>query len=94
MAEPTIDWGCFCPNPVSVVILPWEHGLTIPQRDASGKLYGCRDVSDGPCQVEILDAWIADGIRCGLAVEDLRPSSAARALGSVALRNAIGARPL
>lgn len=80
IANDNICWHRAAPKPVALLIRPWaDGGATILHRDASGNLYGCRDVSNKlPSDFAIcLAAWIKDAKDKGLPVEDTAGAFAA-----------------
>lgn len=71
---PTIDWHRAAPKPVALLFLPWQDGVSIVMRDASGKLYGCRDLTihhpKDTTAAACVAAWISTESERGLTIED------------------------
>lgn len=73
-----INWANAAPDPVALVLLDWAEartgttGTTIAKRDASGLLYGCRDVTRGDEHDAIVSTWRSDAEAQGLAIDDRR----------------------
>ena len=65
-----MNWHSHAVDPVALLILPWEHGVTIAKRDRDGSIHGCRDVSHGEHFASIVAAWKADAAANGLPIED------------------------
>lgn len=68
--DDSINWDRAAPNPVALVFLPWELGVTIVKRDISGGLHGCRDVARGEHFADCIRAWVSSEHERGLRIED------------------------
>lgn len=68
-----IDFDHCCEEPTALVLLPWAEGITIAKHNASGKVYGCRDVTKGPGSADIVCSWLKGARQDGLEIEDRTP---------------------
>lgn len=74
--EPVIVWNSHSRNPRALVLLPWDGdpkgGTTVCHLDADGKLYGCRDVTNGHQHDNIIWAWMEGAKRDEVPIDDRR----------------------
>jgi len=71
----SVDWNQHAQDPEALLLVPLSDptlgitGTTVAKRDANGRLYGCRDIVDGPAHDGAIEILIGLAEDDGLAIE-------------------------